>query len=80
MSDQTIELDCPPGWPRPGDLIDEVIKDTGLPKRESVSRLFGQWTWDYSEVPEDHWKKVQPILKERITVLYNSGMIRYGSW
>lgn len=28
--EKTIELDCPPGGIRPGDLIDGVIKDTGL--------------------------------------------------
>ena len=77
---QTIELDCPPGDPRSGDLIEGVIEGTGLELREPVSKLFGQWTWDYSDVPSEKWAEVKPILKERITALHNSGRIRYGSW
>lgn len=80
MSEQSIELDCQPGNPRPGDLIEAVIADTGLPKRETVSRVFGNWKWDYSDIPAEQWEKVKPILKERVTKLYNSGVIRYGSW
>jgi hypothetical protein len=77
---QTIELDCPPGALRPGDLIEGVIKGTGLPRRKDISRFFGQWTWDYSDIPEDKWKAIQPKLKERIEALYHRGVIRYGSW
>lgn len=77
---KTIELDCPPGSPRPGDLIEGVIKDTGLELREAVSRFFGNWQWDYSDVSDDIWARAQPVLCERITNLYNSGVIRYGSW
>lgn len=77
---QTIELDCPPGSPRPGDLIAGVIKGTGLPKRETVSRFFGCWTWDYSDIAPDVWAKAKPTLQKRITALYESGLIRYGSW
>lgn len=77
---QTIELDCEPGNPRPGDLIGAVIADTGLPERETVSRFFGNWTWDYTDIPAEDWAKAKPVLKERITALYNRGVIRYGSW
>jgi hypothetical protein len=77
---QTIELDCPPGNPRPGDLIEKVIEGTGLLKKESAGRVFGNWTWDYSEIPPEEWKKIQLILKERISNLYDQGLIRFGSW
>lgn len=77
---KTIELDCAPGGPRPGDLIGEVIKDTGLPLRERTSAFFGNWTWDYSDIPDDVWIKAQETTKPRITALYNAGVIRYGSW
>lgn len=81
MSDpQTIELDCPPGNPRPDDLYPNVIKGLDLPTREPVSKFFGEFTWDYQDIPPEKWKKVQPILKERITKLYNQGLIRWGSW
>lgn len=77
---QTIELDCPPGSPRPGDLIKSVIAGTGLKAKEPESKLFGNWTWDYSEVPATEWQKVKAITRPRIEALYRSGAIRYGSW
>jgi hypothetical protein len=80
MPRQTIDLDCAPGWPRPGDLIGGVIEGTGLAEREPVLKIFGNWTWDYSDLPEERWREIQPVLKERITKLYESGTIRYGSW
>ena len=77
---QTIELDCPPGHPRPGDLIGSVIEGTGLDERDTVGRAFGNWVWDYSDIPAEEWRRVQPTLRRRITELYNRGLIRYGSW
>jgi hypothetical protein len=77
---QTIELDCAPGTLRPGDLIGDVIKDLGLPEREPQSMFFGNWTWNYSDVPADTWQRAKPELKARITALYEAGAIRYGSW
>jgi len=79
MCRQTIEIDCPPGDPRPGDLIGDVIKGTGLELREDTSRLFGWWIWDYSDVPTEKWKQLQCILRKRIRSLYNKGIIRGGS-
>ncbi len=80
MAQQTIELDCPPGNPRPGDLIEGVIKGTGLDSREPVGKFFGNWVWDYSDVPANMWTAIQPTVKGRVTALFNSGLIRYGSW
>lgn len=80
MSEQSIELDCAPGCLRPGHLFYQVIDGLGLPERETCSRFFGNWKWDFSDVPADEWAKVKPILKERITTLYHKGAIRYGSW
>lgn len=77
---QVIQLDCAPGSPRPGDLIGGVIKGLRLPKREAVSKFFGNWMWEFNDVPEKRWLKVKPVLKERITDLYNNGLIRFGSW
>lgn len=77
---QTIELDCAPGYPRPGDLIDVVLEGTGLKAGETVSRCFGNWTWQF-DVPRDVWERdIQPVIKPRIEALYNAGTIRYGSW
>ena len=69
---QKIQLDCQPGYPRPGDLINEVIKGTELMAKEPESTCFGNWTWDYSEISEEDWGKIQPTLKDRITKLYHS--------
>ena len=80
MAEQTIELDCAPGGIRPGDLIEGVIVGTGLEPRDTVGRFFGNWTWNYEDVPREVWEAAKPILKERIVALYNSGVIRYGSW
>lgn len=80
VTEQTIELDCPPGSPRPGDLINGVIEGTGLPERNPVSTFFGNWVWNYDDIPAADWINIQPILAERVTKLYNSGLIRYGSW
>jgi hypothetical protein len=80
MSTQIIELDCAPGSLRPGHLLPQVIANTGLPEREPVSKRFGNWTWDYSDIPADVWAKAKPLLAERITALYHAGTIRYGSW
>lgn len=80
MTKKTIELDCPPGGIRPGDLIGGVIEGTGLELRDDSSRSFGNWTWHYDDVDDETWEAAKPILKERITKLYNEGRIRYGSW
>jgi len=78
--EQTIYLDCAPGNPRPGDLIDDVIAGTGLPQREPVSKVFGQWIWDYTDIDKKVWDKANPKVAERIKHLYVKGLIRYGSW
>jgi len=79
--ERTIELDCPPGYTRPGDLIAGVIKDTGLPTKEPRSKLFGNWIWDYEDdISDDKWSEIRPILGSRIRDLHDKGYIRYGSW
>lgn len=78
---RTIELDCAPCTPRPDTYIDGVIAGTGLKANKPVSKLFGNWTWDFSEqCTEEQWKEWSPLFKERIRKLYSSGCIRYGSW
>lgn len=77
---QTIELDCPPGNPRPGDLLPAVIEGTGLTVRDPDSKFMGCWVFNYADVPADQWETAKPTLKQRITALYESGVIRYGSW
>ena len=74
-----IDIDCPPGDPRPGDLIADVIKQTGLPLREDAGcRFFGWWTWDYSDIDPDVWRRARPKIRRRLVRLYEQGVIRYG--
>ena len=80
--DKTIVLDCAPGYPRPGDLIEDVMADSGVKYdgRAPISKLFGSWQWDFSDVPDAEWLKAKPVFKARIEALYHAGTIRYGSW
>jgi hypothetical protein len=80
----TIDLDCPPGGLRPGDLIIAVVKDTPAEPFAApdnpVSTFFGNWTWHF-DLPDNVWVHyVQPVIKPRIESLYHDGHIRYGSW
>ena len=77
-SKQEIHLECPPGDPRPGDLIAGIIRDTGLPLRDSTGRLFGHWEWDYNDIPRDLWEAAVPLIEVRMTDLYKEGIIRAG--
>ena len=80
-----IDLDCPPGAPRPGDLISEVVAGTVLEQmvkdmKEQPTPMFGLATW-YFDIPRETWESdIQPVIKPRIERLYHNGSIRYGSW
>jgi len=76
-----IALDCPPGDPRPTDLIQGVIRKTGLPAKEPDTKLFGAMTWDYAEITgiDILWPKIRPLLYKRIKKLYDDGKIRGGA-
>jgi hypothetical protein len=81
---QSIELDCPPGGVRPWDLIAGVVEGTSLilspADLEPGHTFFGHRTWLF-EMDEAEWaEKIQPIIKPRIEALFKSGTIRYGSW
>ena len=78
--ERRIQLDCPPGNPRPGDLIAGVIEGLDLEEKDPTIKFFGCWTWDYSDVPDERWKEIAPVLDKRIGALYKKGIIRYGSW
>jgi hypothetical protein len=80
MATQTIELDCEPGVPRPDTLLPGVLEGTGLTPKEPCLKWFGNYTFDYSEVPAEEWARIQAITRPRIEALYHEGRIRYGSW
>lgn len=78
---QTVDLDCPPGMIRPSNLISGVIAGLGIePVTYDVTPFFGNAEYVF-RIPKDEWiAKYQPTIKARVTELYNSGVIRYGSW
>ena len=81
MEKLTIELDCPPGNPRPGDLFPGLIAETGLKEDDFklISKLFGNWTWELIQ-NEQLYSECRSTIKERIEALYKKGLIRYASW
>ena len=79
---KTIELDCAPGYPRPGDLIEGVVEGTVLAGQlaDTTTRFFGNWTWEFPDVSDEEWREAQKVTKPRIEKLYHSGVVRYASW
>lgn len=78
-----IQIDCPPGAPRPDFWLPEVIKDTGLESADFqvTSKLFGHWIFqltntEKSGVFDDKSKK--SVIVNRLRDLYNDGRIRYA--
>ena len=80
MAEQTIELDCAPGAPRPDSLLPGVLKETGIPVREARTMWFGNWKFDYSDIDPEVWAAANPQIEARVKALYRAGRIRYGSW
>ena len=84
MPDYTISIDCAPGTPRPDTYINDVIAGTGLPQENLdqliISKCFGNWTWQFKDIPEEIWLKAQPLIATRIKGLYEIDQIRYGEW
>jgi len=84
MEPQFLTLDCPPGGIRPGDLLPGVLKDTGLSPEDFtvVSKLFGSWQFNLTNQDKSPcFEQVRyTLIKDRITKLYNDGLIRYGDW
>lgn len=80
----SIELDCPPGGIRPADLIGSVLRGTGLEIEdfETAPPFFGHQTWILKEaVGKDKlYTDTRATLKARVTALYETGQIRFGSW
>ena len=82
LGERSIEIECPPGSIRPGDLFPDVLRDTGLTPDDFINteRFFGHWIWVVRRDKQALFDKHNSVFKERITVLYNQGAIRAGSW
>jgi hypothetical protein len=55
-----------------------LLRGTGIPMRDSVSRLFGIWEWDYNDIPREVWEAAVPIIMRRLRRHYRNGVIRAG--
>ena len=75
-----IALDCAPFAPRADSCLVYALKNTSLSPCLPVSKVFGEWTFDYSHVDDDEWIDIVPTLAANITHLFNQGRIRYGEW
>jgi hypothetical protein len=82
----SIELDCPPGNPRPEHLIGCVLSGTGLKVEDfdTSPPFFGHQTWILKPGNEDKDALFnihkRGVFKVRIEYLYHRGLIRYGTW
>ena len=78
----SIEIDCAPMRPRPDTYLPQIIEGTGLVVDDFklISMLFGCWTYEVNADKEALYQTHVGTIEQRITALYNSGRIRYGSW
>lgn len=75
-----IEIGCPPGTPRPDVYLERALEGTGIVPINTLSRLFGDWTWDYTnEITDEVWVKHRETIYDRLVSYYNEGRIRYAS-
>jgi len=79
---QTIEIDCPPGEPRPDFFMDTIIARSGLNIKcpETSHRCFGEWGWDFSHLDVTTWGVLKATAREYLTEAHNQGLIRYAGW
>lgn len=70
----TIEIDCPPGFPRPNAYVDE---SDGF---KNPSRFFGNWTFIKDVEGEAEAKALVAKYEKVIEREYHKGLVRYGSW
>jgi len=78
----TIALGCQPGSPRPGDLLPGVLEGTGvtIDPTNTILRFFGDWEWAVPEDQTQTYERARETIQQRIKALYESGLVRWGSW
>jgi hypothetical protein len=86
MSDSepwSIVLDCPPGAPRPSDVLLPVLRGAGLSLDDfgEPDCSFGEWTYTMDPA-KTHLATPERVLAvgRGLVELYNRGVVRYASW
>ena len=77
-----IVIDCPPFKPRPDEILEQIIKNTGLSIDDfiKVSTCFGAWTFKIVKNKESDYLNKRKDIGEKLTNLYKMGLIRYAEW
>jgi hypothetical protein len=60
---QEIFLECPPGEPRPGDLMPALVKGTGLLLQEDVGPALRTLDVGLHDIPRDVWECCGPAYR-----------------
>lgn len=75
-----LGIDCPPGDPRPGDLLPRVLRGTGLRVSDFdlENKLFGAWTWRLktSKSKDALFLASRGLLIKRLERLVKRGTVR----
>jgi len=77
---QVIVIDCAPFTSRPDEVLPMALRNTVLTPRESTSRSFGEWIFEYNDIAPDVWKTTREIVGRNLEEMYNVGVIRYAEW
>ena len=93
METLNIEIGCPPGNPRPNEILMNILSE--LKKNENQEIC--SWAEQYLQTPPEYTiifgdlncnliisgkiiEKVQTVFQNKLTEMYDSGIIRYASW
>ena len=64
----------------PEDVLRASLKDTDLPLRQPISKVFGNWRFDYSDIASATWEASEKTVQRNLATLRAAGSIRYCSW
>ncbi len=81
----SIEIDCPPGLPRPPEVFRKTIRGTGLRPKDFVDRgvtWFGYREYLIRADPDriTRYLLVRVTIGERLKKAYELGIIRGATW
>jgi hypothetical protein len=82
MCPYEIEIDCPPGYTRPDDVLKTVLDGSPLTINDFilVSKCFGNWTFKLNADKEGEYVKHQLFIGSKLERAYRAGTIRYAAW